>query len=81
MTGFSLTTVVKQRGRGSMEDVLAVRDEYRLQSWAEIIRERRASGLTNKKFCAERGIPEKRYYLDRRCRHLQPNRQSGAQEY
>ena len=45
-----------------MEDVLAVRDEYRLQSWAEIIRERQASGLTNKEFCAERGIPEKRYY-------------------
>ena len=29
-----------------MEDVLAVRDEYRLQGWAEIIRERQASGLT-----------------------------------
>ena len=45
-----------------MEDVLAVRDEYRLQGWAEIIRECQASGLTNKEFCAKRGIPEKKYY-------------------
>lgn len=45
-----------------MEDVLAVRDEYRLQGWAEIIRERQASGLTNKEFCAQRGITEKTYY-------------------
>ena len=45
-----------------MEDVLAVRDEYRLQSWTEIIRECQASGLTNKEFCAQRGISEKTYY-------------------
>ena len=45
-----------------MADVLAVRDEYRLQSWTEIIRECQASGLTNKEFCAQRGIAEKTYY-------------------
>ena len=45
-----------------MVDVLAVRDEYRLQNWAQIIRERQESGLTNKEFCAQRGIPEKKYY-------------------
>ena len=31
-----------------MEDVLVVRDGYRLQRWVEIIRERQESGLTNK---------------------------------
>ena len=45
-----------------MEGVLVVRDGYRLQSWVEIIRERQESGLTNKEFCARRGIPEKKYY-------------------
>ena len=45
-----------------MVDVLAVRDEYRLQNWAQIIRERQESGLTNKEFCAQRGISEKKYY-------------------
>ena len=45
-----------------MEDVLAVRDEYRLQSWAEIIQECQASGLTNREFCTQRGISEKTYY-------------------
>ena len=28
-----------------MEDVLVVRDDYRLQSWVEIIRERQESGV------------------------------------
>lgn len=45
-----------------MADVLAVRDEYRLQGWAEIVRECQGSGLTNKEFCAQRGISEKTYY-------------------
>lgn len=45
-----------------MEDVLAMRDEYRLQNWLEIISECQSSGLTNREFCAQRGIPEKRYY-------------------
>ena len=45
-----------------MEDVLTVRDEYRLQSWRQVIRERQESGLTNKYFCAQRGISEEKYY-------------------
>ena len=45
-----------------MADVLAVRNEYRLQTWTEIIRECRESGLSNREFCAQRGIGEKTYY-------------------
>lgn len=45
-----------------MGDVLAVRDGLRLQNWMEIIRECQESGLTNKEFCAQRGITEKTYY-------------------
>ena len=45
-----------------MADVLAMRDEYRLENWVEIIRERQDSGLTNREFCAQRGISEKTYY-------------------
>ena len=45
-----------------MTDVLAVRNEYRLQSWMEIIRECEESGLSNREFCFQRGISEKTYY-------------------
>ena len=45
-----------------MADVLAVRDEYRAQSWALLIQECQASGLTNKEFCRQRGVSEKSYY-------------------
>lgn len=45
-----------------MADVLAVRNEYRLQNWMEIIRECQASGLSNREFCSQRGISEKTYY-------------------
>ena len=45
-----------------MADVLAVRNEYRLQSWVEIIRECQESGLSNREFCLQRGISEKTYY-------------------
>lgn len=45
-----------------MENVLAVRDEYRMQRWAEIIRERQESRLTVKDYCAQHGIAEKTYY-------------------
>ena len=43
-----------------MAEVLAVRNEYRLQNWMEIIHEYQASGLSNKEFCAQRGISERR---------------------
>ena len=42
-----------------MGDVITVRNEYRLQSWMEIIRECQESGLSNKAFCTQRGISEK----------------------
>lgn len=45
-----------------MADVLAVRNELRMQNWMEIIRECQESGLTNKEFCAQRGISEKTFY-------------------
>ena len=45
-----------------MADVLAVRDEYRIQHWAVLIQECSASGLTNKEFCRQRGISEKSFY-------------------
>ena len=45
-----------------MADVLAVRDEYRAQTWAMLIQESRTSGLTNKEFCEQRGISEKSFY-------------------
>ena len=45
-----------------MADVLAVRNEYRLQNWMEIIRECEESGLSNREFCLQRGISEKTYY-------------------
>ena len=45
-----------------MTDVLAVGNEYRMQSWVEIIRECQESGLSNREFCTQRGISEKTYY-------------------
>ena len=45
-----------------MADVLAVRDEYRVQNWAMVIQECSNSGLSNREFCRQRGISEKTYY-------------------
>lgn len=45
-----------------MADVLAVRDEYRAQTWAVLIQECKASGMTNKDFCEQRGVSEKSFY-------------------
>ena len=45
-----------------MADVLAVRNEYRAQSWAMVIQECNSSGLSNREFCRQRGISEKTYY-------------------
>ena len=42
--------------------MLAVQNEYRMQSWVEIIRECQESGLSNREFCLQRGISEKTYY-------------------
>ena len=45
-----------------MADMLAVRNDLRLQSWTEVIRAKQESGLTNREFCAQHGIAEKTYY-------------------
>ena len=45
-----------------MADVLAVRDEYRSQTWAMLIQECNNSGLTKREFCQQRGISEKSFY-------------------
>ena len=45
-----------------MADMLAVRDDLRLQNWTEVIRAKQESGLTNREFCAQHGIAEKTYY-------------------
>ena len=37
-----------------MADVLAVREEYRLQEWAQIYRRCKESGLSNLRFCVKR---------------------------
>ena len=45
-----------------MSDVLAVRDGYRTQMWIEIIRDCKASGMSNKEICLQRGVSEKCFY-------------------
>lgn len=45
-----------------MADVLAVRDEYRAQTWAMLIQECKSSGMSNKEFCLRRGVSEKSFY-------------------
>mgnify|MGYP000230519749 CR=1 FL=1 len=45
-----------------MEDILAVRDEYRQVQWAAVIQECKASGLTNKEYCIRHGLSEKSFY-------------------
>lgn len=45
-----------------MGEVLAVRDAYRAQEWAMLIRKCSASGLTKREFCQQRGISEKSFY-------------------
>ena len=45
-----------------MEDVLAVRDEYRLQEWGQIIQAGQNSGLSKREFCRQNRISERQYY-------------------
>lgn len=45
-----------------MADVLAVRDEYRAQTWAMLIQECNSIGLTKREFCQQRGISKKSFY-------------------
>jgi len=53
-----------------MADVLAVRNEYRMEKWSALIQECNASGLSNREFCRQHGISEKSfYYWLRKLRH------------
>ena len=45
-----------------MEDALAIRDEYRLQEWRQIIQAGQNSGLSKREFCRQNGISERQYY-------------------
>ena len=45
-----------------MTDVLAVRDEYRVQTWTMLIQECNNSGLTKREFCQQCGISAKSFY-------------------
>ena len=45
-----------------MADVLAMRSEYRLQQWAQVVRECNTSGLSNREYCRQHNISEKTYY-------------------
>ena len=62
-----------------MADVLAVRDEYRAQTWATLIQECSNSGLTKREFCQKRGIPEKSFYYWLRKLRSQMAEASGPQ--
>ena len=41
---------------------IAVRDDYRSQTWTMLIQECSNSGLTKREFCRRRGISEKSFY-------------------
>ena len=45
-----------------MSEVLEMRYNYRMEQWANIIRQCRESGLSNREFCRLNGISEKTYY-------------------
>ena len=45
-----------------MSETLEARDRYRMEEWAQIISQCRASGLSNREFCRRNGIPEKTFY-------------------
>ena len=62
-----------------MADVLAVRDEYRAQTWAMLIQECNNSGLTKRAFCQQRGISEKSFYYWLRKLRSQMAEASGPQ--
>ena len=62
-----------------MADVLAVRDEYRVQAWAMLIQECNNSGLTKREFCQQRGISEKSFYYWLRKLRSQMAEDTGPQ--
>ena len=65
-------------------DTRAIASEYRLSHWAEIIRDRSASGKSIRSYCRSAGICEKVYYYWQRkvreaaCRELLPTEADGV---
>ena len=51
-----------RHGGMNMAEVLALRSEYRLQQWAQVVRECNTSGLSNREYCRQHNISEKTYY-------------------
>lgn len=47
-------------------DVQKIAEQYRLGEWAEMVREKRASGQSVKAFCKAIGISENTYYVRQR---------------
>ena len=45
-----------------MSEALEARNRYRMEEWAQIVSQCRASGLSNREFCRRNGIPEKTFY-------------------
>ncbi len=45
-----------------MDGIIQVKNEYRRQRWAELIRQRQESGMTVSGFCAANDVKPKTYY-------------------
>ena len=45
-----------------MAEAMWVGEEYRLQEWAQVHRQCKESGLSNREFCRQKGISEKSFY-------------------
>ena len=55
-----MSTVIT--GGTIMLEAIEVRNRYRMEEWTQIISQCRASGLSNRDFCRQNGIPEKTFY-------------------
>ena len=58
-----------------MAEVLALRSEYRLQQWAQVVKSCNTSGLSNREFCRQHQIAEKTY-----CYWVHRLRQAAASQ-
>ena len=45
-----------------MSEALESRNSCRIEEWAQIISQCRSSGMSNREFCRQNGIPEKKFY-------------------
>lgn len=45
-----------------MEEIMQVRNGYRMEQWRQIIQDCQKSGQSNKAYCEQHGISEKTYY-------------------